>query len=89
MDIVCSIDNNYVQHCCCMLVSFFENNKGEKHSIHLLSDALTLENRKMIKELVEFYQGVFYRSFDDSDLLQVADGYFVASRVKEGVVFGL
>ena len=70
MDIVCSIDNNYVQHCCCMLVSFFENNKGEKHSIHLLSDALTLENQKVIKELVESYQGVFsYYSVDPDKLL--------------------
>lgn len=60
MDIVCSTDNNYVQHCCCMLASLFENNKEEKHSVHVLSEALKPEYLKMIKEVVDVYQGQFF-----------------------------
>ena len=60
MDIVCTIDNNYVQQCCCMLVSFFENNKEGKHSVYILSEGMTLENQTIIKNLVESYQGTFF-----------------------------
>ena len=58
MDIVCSIDNNYVQQCCCMLYSFLKNNKKGKHTVHLLSENLTVENQKTVREVVEFHQGI-------------------------------
>lgn len=59
MDIVCSLDNNYVQHCCVMLTSFFENNKDEGHTIHLLTEGLTEDNREIIEKLVCSYNGRF------------------------------
>jgi len=60
MNIVCSIDNNYVQHCCVMLLSFFENNKGSNHSVYLLTEGLAEENKKCIQNLVESYNGSFF-----------------------------
>lgn len=70
MDIVCSIDNNYVQHCCVMLSSFFENNLGEKHSIHLLTEGIGDGNKKLIEKLIASYQGQFFYYVIDSDFLQ-------------------
>ena len=52
MDIVCSIDNNYVQHCCVMLSSLLANNKWEKHRVHLLSEGLSIDNINLIDKLV-------------------------------------
>lgn len=52
MDIVCSIDNNYVQHCCVMLSSLLINNKWENHHIHLLSEGLSSENVKIIEKVI-------------------------------------
>lgn len=60
MDILCTIDNNYVQQCCCMLVSFFDNNRRGKHSVHLFSEKMAPENQNIIRNLVESYQGIFY-----------------------------
>lgn len=60
MNLVCSIDNNYVRHCCVMLSSFFENNPEEGHAIYLLTEGLTKENRKIIEELVNAYKGTFH-----------------------------
>lgn len=69
MDIVCSTDNNYVQHCCCMLASLLENNKDEKHSVHVLSEGLTDEYLKQIEDVVDTYQGqFFYYAVDPSCL---------------------
>lgn len=69
MHLVCSIDNNYVQHCCVMLTSFFENNKGDGHSVHLLTEGLSEENRTCIQNLVESYNGSFSYYFVDHDIL--------------------
>ena len=52
MNIVCSIDNNYVQHCCVMLSSLLANNKWEKHRVHLLSEGLSIDNINLIDKLV-------------------------------------
>lgn len=59
MNIVCSIDNNYVEHCCVMLCSFFTNNEEEQHTVFLLGENLSLENQKIINELVNSYNGKF------------------------------
>lgn len=67
MDIVCSIDDNYVQHCSCMLVSFFENNKQGQHTIHLLSEGLTSKNIAFLTQLVESYGGEFCYYCVDSE----------------------
>lgn len=59
MNIVCSIDNNYVEHCCVMLCSFFRNNLEEQHTIFLLGESLTVGNQGIINNLVELYNGKF------------------------------
>lgn len=70
MDIVCSIDNNYVQHCAVMLTSLFENNRSGSHSIHLLTEGLTSENQKLIEDLVLSYNGRFFYYLIDSEALK-------------------
>lgn len=70
MDIVCSTDNNYVQHCCCMLVSFLENNKEDRHSIHVLSEELKPEYLKQIKDVVDSYKGQFFYYAVNPDCLK-------------------
>lgn len=70
MDIVCSTDNNYVQHCCCMLVSFFENNKEGRHSVHVLSEGLEPNLLNQIKDIVTSYNGCFFYYMIDSDCLK-------------------
>lgn len=69
MNIVCSIDNKYVQHCCVMLISFFENNREEGHAIYLLTEKLTEDNRKTIEKLVHSYKGKFHYHLVDSQML--------------------
>lgn len=69
MHIACSIDNNYVQHCCVMLASFFENNSEGNHSVHLLTEGLNEENKNLIKNLIVSYQGQFLYYVIDSDFL--------------------
>lgn len=70
MNIVCSIDNNYVQHCCVMLASFFENNHSEQHTIYLLTESLEQDSFDIIKNLIYSYQGLFYSYQIDSDALK-------------------
>lgn len=77
MDIICSIDDNYVRHCCVMLTSFFENNKGERHRIHLLTEGIRKENQEIIQRLVESYGGTFCYYLVDPDML-------VSCPIKEG-----
>lgn len=60
MDIVCSIDDNYVQHCGAMLTSFFINNLEEKHTIHLLIEKLEPQNITLIRTLVESFWWLFF-----------------------------
>lgn len=69
MNIVCSTDNNYVQHCCCMLASLFANNQNEKHSIHVLSEDLKPQYLEQIRDVVDAYQGqLFYYAVDPDSL---------------------
>lgn len=69
MDIVCSIDDNYVQHCCVMLTSFLRNNRNVGHRIHLLTEGITSKNQEQIRCLVESYKGEFYYYLVDSKIL--------------------
>ena len=70
MDIVCSIDNNYVQYCSVMLVSFFENNPlKERHTVHLLTEGLAEDNKCIFENIVNSYDGSFCYYLVDSQLL--------------------
>lgn len=67
MNIVCSIDNNYVQHCGIMLTSLFENNKGEQVTIYLLSEDLADRGIQSLKAIVEKYNSTFCYCKIDKD----------------------
>lgn len=69
MNLVCSIDDNYVQHCCAMLTSFFTNNHSEEHVVHLLTEGLTEKNKDIIRCLVTSYHGEFFYYVVDSQML--------------------
>jgi len=47
MNIVCATDDNFVQHCCIMLVSLLCNNKDV--NIYILTEGLTEEHRQIIE----------------------------------------
>ena len=55
MDIVCNIDNQYVKYCTVMITSLFENNKGEDIHIHILTDNLSDESKKILNDTAESY----------------------------------
>jgi lipopolysaccharide biosynthesis glycosyltransferase len=67
MNIICSTDDNFVQHCTVMLTSVLLNN--ENVVIWLLSEGLTEENKKILKEEVESKGGIFNYIKVNSDII--------------------
>lgn len=67
MNIVCSTDNNFVQHCCVMLTSVLLNN--ENVSVFLLTEGLSEANHNIIKQEVESKSGIFNYLLVDSDVI--------------------
>lgn len=57
MNIICSTDNNFVQHCSVMLTSVLINNIGV--SVWLLTEGLTDVNQAILKDEVESKGGIF------------------------------
>lgn len=55
MNIVCATDDNFVQHCCIMLVSLLTNN--EDVNIYVLTEGLTPKNKKVIEDEVTALHG--------------------------------
>lgn len=55
LDIACSTDNNYLQHCSAMLCSVFENNKEHDITVHLLHHDLSLESQTFLIDLTKRY----------------------------------
>lgn len=68
MDIVCSLDNNYVMPTGIMICSLCENNQDEDVVFHILSADISEENKGHLKNLVFRYhhQIVFYYINDDN-----------------------
>lgn len=56
MDIACNIDNRYVKYCVVMLVSLFENNKKGIFDVHIISESLSDDNKKMMNDILQRYQ---------------------------------
>lgn len=50
MNIVCATDDNFVQHCCVMLVSLLMNN--DDVTVYVLTEGLTPDNERIISEEV-------------------------------------
>ena len=57
MNIVCSTDDNFVQHCCIMLTSVLKHN--DNVVVYLLTEGLKDDNLKKIKEEIESKGGEF------------------------------
>jgi lipopolysaccharide biosynthesis glycosyltransferase len=55
MDIVCGVDNNFVQHCGVLMTSVFENNKEEEITFHILTDGLTQKNQLLLEQVASSY----------------------------------
>jgi len=62
LDIACSTDNNYLQHCAAMLCSVFENNKDHTITVHLLHHELSDESQTFLTQLAKRYENtiIFY-----------------------------
>lgn len=60
MNILCCLDDNYVQHTSVMLTSFFINNDFEHHNIYVITTQLNDGNVAYLKEIVNKYHSDFY-----------------------------
>jgi lipopolysaccharide biosynthesis glycosyltransferase len=58
MVIICATDDNFVQHCCVMLVSLLVNNSGV--TIYVLTEGLRPENEAVISDEVEAKGGTIH-----------------------------
>jgi len=78
LDITCSTDDNYVQHCMAMLCSVFENNRTHSIKVHLLHHGLSLEKQKMMEQLAGRYnnQIIYYDvDIDKLSCVSIADNH--------------
>lgn len=53
--VTCNTDDNYLQHCCAMLCSLFENNKDMPFHVHLLTHNLAETSKSFLKSLCQKY----------------------------------
>ena len=67
MIITCATDDNFVQHCCIMLVSLLLNNSDV--DIYILTEGLKPENEKIIRREVGKYNANIYFLIVDSDVV--------------------
>lgn len=58
MIISCATDNNFVQHCCIMLVSLLSNNKDVE--IYIIADGLSTTNEEIIRMEIESQNGTVH-----------------------------
>lgn len=68
MNIVCATDDNFVQHCCIMLVSLLYNNKDV--NIYVLTEGLKKGNQKIIENEVNRYNGQVHFCIVDSSIVE-------------------
>ena len=67
MNIVCSTDNNFVQHCCIMLTSVLKHNTDV--IIYLITEGLTNSNLQILKDEVENKGGELHVITIDSSII--------------------
>lgn len=67
MNIVCATDDNFIQHCCIMLVSLLCNNKDV--NIYIMTEGLRADNQKIIEEEAAAKGGNVYFCLVDSSII--------------------
>ena len=68
MNIVCATDDNFVQHCCIMLVSLLSHNKDV--DIYIMTEGLTAEHTRILKEEVDAKGGRVHFCLVQSKLIE-------------------
>ena len=53
INIVCNIDDRYLQYCIVMLTSLFANNKHERFHIHIIAGELSDSSKQALSDTVE------------------------------------
>lgn len=71
LDITCSTDDKYLQHCAAMLCSVFENNRKHDITVHLLHHGLSVDSQSFLAHLAERYGNkvIYY----DVDMKKLGD----------------
>lgn len=68
MDIVCSLDNNYVMPTGIMMCSLCENNKDGSIVFHILSANISEQNKGLLRDLVnQYHQQIVFYCINDKD----------------------
>lgn len=69
IDITCSTDDNYVQHCMAMLCSVYHNNSEHEVYTHLLHDGLSQNSIDLFRALNERYNNnIEFYSIDEAKI---------------------
>ena len=72
IDITCSTDDNYVQHCMAMLCSVYHNNSEYEVHTHLLHNGLSDSSIVLFQELNNKYDNFIHFYSIDEDLIKEA-----------------
>ncbi len=60
ISIACTIDNNYVQHCCVMLASLVDSNKREVFQIYIIHNGIENENKLKLDKFLSKQRNCSY-----------------------------
>lgn len=69
MNIICGIDDRFVQPCAVLMTSIFENNKHEKIKFHVVTQGLKTENVETLAAIAESYNQILIIDIIDSNIL--------------------
>lgn len=73
IDLTCSTDDNYIQHCMAMLCSVFENNSKHKITVHVLHHDLSIKAQDFIRSLAGRYNNnVKFYNIDENEIGNVS-----------------
>lgn len=78
VNIVCTIDNNYVQHCAVMLASLFDNNPKLKFKIFIVTDGISSQNQTKLTEFLDSCNHFF-------SLITVDESIFINAPVSQHI----
>lgn len=70
MNILCCLDDNFVQHTGVMLTSLFENNSGEAIDVYVMTEGLQEKNRSALSSIVRKYNARIYFYMLKADMLK-------------------